>query len=88
MLAIGADADGKRHPFLSVRSTGRRRVGGAWQSHGAAMATIGKNQDSHTGCEAAQFEVQLVVDELAVVETPCFVLFSASSPVTSGTWPP
>jgi len=37
------------------------------------MATVGENQDAHTGFELAPDLIKLVVDELAIVENPGFV---------------
>ena len=74
VLAIGAEADGDRHHFRAPDRCRRIDLGWPVAGDGATVAAVGEHQNAHARREAAQFEVQLIVDQLAVVQAPGFVL--------------
>jgi hypothetical protein len=72
VLAIRAHCDCRWHQFRPlVRGRERRRPRARDRS---AMATVRQHENPHARSESAQFEVKLVVDQLAVVEAPRLVL--------------
>ncbi len=73
MFGVHAHAHRRRHdpgPLF-----GGAGLGASGAHHGAAVAAVGHHQDAHTGLEVAEFEIQLVVDQLAVEQAPGLVLF-------------
>ena len=73
MFAIGPHRDRWRHHLGAPGRTGAQ-VGQPVARHRAAVATVGEDEHAHALGEPAQLEVHLVVDHLAVVEAPGFVL--------------
>ena len=74
VLAVGAHRDRRRHHLRAAAPADRVGSGSARARHGAAVAAVRQHEDAHALGEAAQLEVQLVVDQLAVEQAPGLVL--------------